>query len=890
MPKQALHSGNEVYKVRKSTSMKSSEIRQKFLNFFDSKDHKIVDSAPIVIKNDPTLMFTNAGMNQFKDIFLENESADYPRIADTQKCLRVSGKHNDLEEVGVDTYHHTMFEMLGNWSFGNYYKKEAISWAWELLTDVYGIDKDRIFVTVFAGDKQDGLEFDQEAYDIWKDLVDEDRIIGGDKKDNFWEMGDVGPCGPASEIHVDTRSDEDRKKVDGKTLVNQDHPEVIEIWNLVFMEMQRKASGELVSLSHKHIDTGMGLERLAMVLQGKQSTYDTDIFQALIGYIEKVTGKKYSGSTSKQDVAIRVMADHIRAVSFAIADGQMPSNTGAGYVLRRILRRAVRYAYSFLDVRESILQGLASTLIQEMGGFFTQLKSDRKIIEQVIHEEEESFLKTLSKGIERIDEIIEKTERREISGKVVFELYDTFGFPADLTALILAEHDKHYNHEEFIEELEAQKSRSRQDAATDKEDWVVLKKETGPTEFKGYDRTEIDVELVRYRKVSQKGKDLFQLVFDQTPFYPEGGGQVGDKGVLIQGDEKLPIINTQRENNLIVHTTKKSPEGLNREFRAIVAKEKRALTANNHSATHLLHHALRHVLGTHVEQRGSLVESDYLRFDFSHFTKVGDEEIRAIEKQVNEMIRKNINLEEFRAIPMDEAKTMGALALFGEKYGDKVRVIKFGDSIELCGGTHVQGTGQIGFFKIISEGSVAAGIRRVEAITAEAAEKFIFEQVDTLNEIKSMLKSPAKPIKSVQSLIEEQHKLSREIEALKREQSGNVKDNLIKSAELIDGVNFIAQKVDLDAGQIKDLAFQLRNEVSPLFMVLASDQNSKATLSVALSDDLSDRYNSNKIVKELASFIKGGGGGQAFFATAGGKNPAGIDEALTRARQLLSES
>jgi len=870
--------------------MKSSEIRQKFLNFFESKNHKIVDSAPIVIKNDPTLMFTNAGMNQFKDIFLENEKANYPRVADTQKCLRVSGKHNDLEEVGVDTYHHTMFEMLGNWSFGNYYKKESITWAWELLTQIYGIDKNRIYVTVFSGDKQDGLDYDQEAYEIWKDLIAEDRIIGGDKKDNFWEMGDVGPCGPASEIHVDTRSDQDREKVDGKTLVNQDHPEVIEIWNLVFMEMQRKASGELIGLSHKHIDTGMGLERLAMVLQGKQSTYDTDIFQALIKHIEEATGKKYTGGNAKQDVAIRVMSDHIRAVSFAIADGQMPSNTGAGYVLRRILRRAVRYAYSFLDAKEPVLQGLATVLIEEMGGFFTQIKSDQKIIEQVIHEEEVSFLKTLAKGIDRIEEIIAKTQGREISGKVVFELYDTFGFPADLTALILAEHQKHYNHEEFLKELEAQKNRSRQDAATDKEDWVVLKKEKGNTEFKGYDHTEMDVELVRYRKVSQKGKDLFQLVFNQTPFYPEGGGQVGDKGVLIQGNEKLPIINTQRENNLIVHTSKKSPEGLEPEFRAIVAREERKLTANNHSATHLLHHALRNVLGKHVEQRGSLVESGYLRFDFSHFTKVNDEEIREIEKQVNEMIRKNINLEEFRAIPMEEAQSMGAMALFGEKYGDEVRVIKFGDSIELCGGTHVKGTGQIGFFKIISEGSVAAGIRRVEAITANAAEKFVYEQVDTLNEIKSMLKSPAKPTKSVQALIQEQQKLSKEIESLKKEKAGGVKDNLVKSAEVINGINFIAQKVELDAAQIKDLAFQLRNELSPLFMVLASDQNSKATVSVALSDDLSDRYNSNTIVKELASFIKGGGGGQAFFATAGGKNPDGIPKALSRAKEILSES
>lgn len=870
--------------------MKTAEIRQKFLEFFESKKHTAVDSAPIVVKNDPTLMFTNAGMNQFKDIFLGNEPAVNERVVDTQKCLRVSGKHNDLEEVGVDTYHHTMFEMLGNWSFGNYYKKEAIEWAWELLTEVYKIDKSRIYVTVFEGDKDDNLEFDREAFDVWKNLIAEERIISANKKDNFWEMGDVGPCGPCSEIHVDMRSDSDREESNGRDLVNHDHPEVIEIWNLVFMELQRKADGKLVPLKNKHIDTGMGLERLAMVLQGKQSTYDTDIFVKLIDKIEKETGKKYGFKSSKSDIAIRVMADHVRAVAFAIADGQMPSNTGAGYVIRRILRRAIRYAYSFLDVREPILYKLAGELISLMGGFFTELEKNSNLIIQVVKEEEESFLKTLSRGIDLIEKIVAETPGSAISGQVVFELYDTYGFPADLTGLILSEKGKTFNEKEFETELEKQKTRSRKAAVQETGDWIILNDDQGVTNFVGYDSLQADFKILRYRKVNQKGKDLYQMVFDQTPFYPEGGGQVGDQG-FIQGDgTKIPIIGTFRENNLIIHLTNKSPEGLSEIVTGFVASDRRRLTAKNHSATHLLHHALRKVLGTHVEQKGSLVEKDYLRFDFSHFSKMSDEEIRKVEIIVNELIREDIALDERRNTPMQEAKDLGAMALFGEKYGDEVRVIKFGDSVELCGGTHVQRTGEIGFFKITSEGSVASGIRRIEAITADAAQAYLFEQIDALTEIKGLLKTPGNTVKAVKDLFENQQKLSKEIEQLHREKAGSLKEDLVNRIEKINGINFLAAQIDLDAGLIKDLAFQLRKECAPLFLVLATAEKEKATISVALSDELVNQFNAGNIVKELSKFIQGGGGGQAFFATAGGKNPAGVEKALVRAKELLSES
>jgi len=871
--------------------MKSSQIRRVFLDFFKDKNHKIVDSAPIVIKNDPTLMFTNAGMNQFKDVFLGNEETKSARIADTQKCLRVSGKHNDLEEVGVDTYHHTMFEMLGNWSFGAYYKKEAIEWAWELLTEVFGVEKDRMYVTVFEGDKKDGLEFDQEAYDYWKNLVEEDRILKGNKKDNFWEMGDVGPCGPCSEIHVDIRSDEERKLKPGSDLVNMDHPQVVEIWNLVFMELSRKADGNLIPLKDKHIDTGMGFERLAMVLQGKQSNYDTDVFTPLISFLEKETGVKYGRTDSKQDVAFRVLADHVRAVSFAIADGQMPSNTGAGYVIRRILRRAVRYAYSFLDRREPILALLAGELEQQLGEFFPELTHNHTLISQVIREEEESFLRTLAKGIDRISEIIQKTEGKEIDGETVFELYDTFGFPADLTGLILSEQGKFYDEVAFEKALERQKSRSRKDSVVAAGDWVVLS-DSPSTEFVGYDTLEDTIALVRYREVEQKGKKLFHLVFDKTPFYPEGGGQVGDKGYIESNGKRLSIDNTYRENTLIVHVSKDSPKEIGPQFEAVVASKTRKSTEKNHSATHLLHHVLRDILGTHVEQKGSLVEKNYLRFDFSHFSKMSDEQIRKVEIQVNALIRENLALGESRKVPMSKAQEMGAMALFGEKYGDEVRVIKFGDSVELCGGTHVNATGEIGFFKILSEGSVAAGIRRIEALTGEAAEGEVFSEIDELQVIKEKLKSPKSPAKAVESLLLKQAELEKEIAALKADKAQSIKSELISKAREINGVSFIAEQVDLDPSSVKDISFQLRKELSPLFLVLATAQNNKATVSVALSDELvTDRsFNSGKIVKELASFIQGGGGGQPFFATAGGKNPDGIPQALKRAEEILSVS
>jgi alanyl-tRNA synthetase len=871
--------------------MKSSQIRRVFLDFFKGKNHKIVDSAPIVIKNDPTLMFTNAGMNQFKDVFLGNEDTKSARIANTQKCLRVSGKHNDLEEVGVDTYHHTMFEMLGNWSFGAYYKKEAIEWAWELLTEVFGVEKDRMYVTVFEGDKKDGLEFDQEAYDYWKNLVEEDRILKGNKKDNFWEMGDVGPCGPCSEIHVDIRSDEERKLKLGSELVNMDHPQVVEIWNLVFMELSRKADGNLIPLKEKHIDTGMGFERLAMVLQGKQSNYDTDVFTPLISFLEKETGVKYGRTDSKQDVAFRVLADHVRAVSFAIADGQMPSNTGAGYVIRRILRRAVRYAYSFLDRREPILALLAGELEQQVGEFFPELTHNRTLISQVIREEEESFLRTLAKGIDRISEIIQKTEGKEIDGETVFELYDTFGFPADLTGLILSEQGKFYDEVAFEKALERQKSRSRKDSVVAAGDWVVLS-ESPSTEFVGYDTLEDTIELVRYREVEQKGKMQFHLVFDKTPFYPEGGGQVGDKGYIESDGKILSIDNTYRENTLIIHVSKDSPKEIGSQFEAVVVSKARKSTEKNHSATHLLHYVLRDILGTHVEQKGSLVEENYLRFDFSHFAKMSDEQVRKVEVQVNALIRENRALGESRKVPMSKAQEMGAMALFGEKYGDEVRVIKFGDSVELCGGTHVGATGEIGFFKILSEGSVAAGIRRIEALTGEAAEGEVFSAIDELQVIKEKLKAPKSPAKAVESLLLKQAELEKEIAALKADKAQSIKSELISKAREINGVSFIAEQVDLDPSSVKDISFQLRKELSPLFLVLATAQNNKATVSVALSDELvTERsFNSGKIVKELASFIQGGGGGQPFFATAGGKNPDGIPQALKRAEEILSVS
>ncbi len=870
--------------------MKSTDVRKKFLDFFAEKGHTIVPSAPMVIKDDPTLMFTNAGMNQFKDIFLGNREPENPRVADSQKCLRVSGKHNDLEEVGVDTYHHTMFEMLGNWSFGDYYKKEAIDWAWELMTEVYGIDPERLYVTVFEGDSADGLPFDREAHDLWKRHMPENRIIAAGKKDNFWEMGDTGPCGPCSEIHMDLRPDHERAKSDGRDLVNADDPRVVEIWNLVFMELHRRADGSLVPLKKQHIDTGMGFERLCMALQNKTSTYDTDIFTGLIAFLEKKSGMKYGQSSTKSDIAFRVMADHVRAIAFAIADGLMPSNTGAGYVIRRILRRAVRYAYSFLNLQSPVMHELAEVLVSEMGDYFTELKRGKDLITAVIEEEEVAFLRTLSKGMDRISGIIRDTETDKVPGRVVFELYDTYGFPADLTALILSESGKDFDRKEFEQALEEQKQRSRQAGALDSGDWKVIAGE-GTTEFVGYDRLAIEMNLLRYREVTHKGKKKYHLVFDRTPFYPEGGGQVGDRGVVKSPRGVLPIENTFRENTLIIHQTTVSPEGLGGEFEGAVDGEKRMDTARNHTATHLLHHALRTLLGTHVEQKGSLVDDAHLRFDFSHFAKVEPGDLRRLEEMVNADIRTNKMRDEKRDVPAAEALESGAIALFGEKYGDSVRVIRFGESIELCGGTHVEATGEIGFFKITAEGSVAAGIRRIEAITGRAAEKFIYDQLDTLDEIGKKLKSPGAPLAAIESLRTEVATLTKTVEQLNREKAAAVKKGLIEMAENIGGTNFIAAKVDLHPGAVKDLAFQLRAELSPLFLVLATAENDKATISVALSDELvtSKRLNANPIVKELSAFIRGGGGGQPFFATAGGKHPEGIEPALQRARELLVE-
>ncbi len=877
--------------------MKAKQIRQTFLDFFESKKHKIVPSAPMVVKNDPTLMFNNAGMNQFKDIFLGNVEAKDKRVANSQKCLRVSGKHNDLEEVGVDTYHHTMFEMLGNWSFGDYFKKEAIEWAWELLTEVYKIDKDRLYVTVFEGDKEDGLELDEEATEIWSKLVPKERIIPSNKKDNFWEMGDTGPCGPCSEIHVDLRDDAEREKIDGLTLVNQDHPQVIEIWNLVFMQYMRMADGSLVPLKDKHIDTGMGFERLAMTLQGKTSNYDTDIFQPIIKEIEQISGEKYltneelKGDDTPVNIAMRVIADHLRTIAFSIADGQLPSNTGAGYVIRRILRRAVRYGYQTLDLKEPFIYKLVPVLVAEMGDAFPELKKQQDLIEKVIKEEEQSFLRTLEQGIKRLDTVCDKLKsegKKQISGEMVFELYDTFGFPVDLTALIAQEKGLSIDEEGFQKELEKQKTRSRKASETESGDWVVLR-EDDEEEFIGYDFTESPVHIVRYREIKAKNKTVYQLVLNHTPFYPEGGGQVGDTGLLVGEDEKIAIIDTKKENNLIVHFAKELPKNPNAEFKAVVDVEKRKRTANNHSATHLLHEALRKVLGEHVEQKGSLVNDKYLRFDFSHFGKVNDEELQEVERLVNHKIREAIALNEKRNVPIEEAEKMGAMMLFGEKYGDVVRVIQFGTSVELCGGIHVSNTAQIGQFKIVSESSIASGVRRIEAITGEEADKFIREQLNVVKELKTILKNPKSLVQSVESLLEQNNQLSKEIELLKAEKAKAMKGELKNKITQVNGVSFLAEKVALDTKQIKDLSFQLKGEIDDLFMVLGSTEGGKTTLSVAVSDKLIKEkgLHAGNIVRELAKEINGGGGGQPMFATAGGKNPNGIDGALEKAKRVI---
>jgi|LGVF01.1.fsa_nt_gb alanyl-tRNA synthetase len=867
--------------------MKAQEIRKTFLDFFQKKEHEIVSSAPLVVKDDPTLMFINAGMNQFKDLFLGHGTPTSKRIADTQKCLRVSGKHNDLEEVGVDTYHHTLFEMLGNWSFGDYFKKEAIEWAWELLTEVYKIDKNNLYVSVFEGAKEEGLEFDQEAYDLWAKLVPKDRIINGNKKDNFWEMGAQGPCGPCSEIHVDIRSEEEKAKIPGKDLVNQDHPQVIEIWNLVFMQFNRKADGSLEDLPSQHVDTGMGFERLAMVIQGKKSNYDTDIFTPIINVIDEFTKFQF-GDSEETDIAMRVIADHIRAVSFAIADGQLPSNNGAGYVIRRILRRAIRYGFSTLDIKKPFMHKLVDILVIEMGDYFPELINQKSIIRNVIKEEEISFLRTLELGLKRIDQIVKEISTDIVDGAKVFELYDTYGFPIDLTALILKENNLNLDIEGFNKEMEKQKSRSRAASQIDTEDWVIINDDE-QTEFVGFDSLEAVVTISKYRKVKSKKDSFYQIVLNKTPFYPEGGGQVGDKGVLDLGKKTIYIENTKKENNLIVHYTKELPKNIEGKFIARVSKDIREQTTANHSATHLLHHILRKVLGNHVEQKGSYVTPNSLRFDFSHYSKLTEDEIADIEKQVHNIIQARIPLIEKRDVSSESAIKDGAIALFGEKYGDKVRTIRFGDSIELCGGTHVNNTSQIWTLKILSETAIASGIRRIEAVTSIRAREHYRSQIMLLEDIKSSLKSKSDPVKSIINLQDENSKLKKQIEELVKDKTKSLKQNLKSSISEINGVKFIAAKVDLDAGAIKTLAFELNGEEDNLLQVYGADVNGKAILTIMISKSLAEEkgLNAGQMVRELGKEIQGGGGGQAFFATAGGKNPAGIESALEKAKDYI---
>lgn len=944
--------------------MTSAEIRQQFLDFFASKGHTIVPSAPIVVKNDPTLMFTNAGMNQFKDWFLGNEKPKYPRVADTQKCLRVSGKHNDLEEVGVDTYHHTMFEMLGNWSFGDYFKKEAIEWAWELLTNVYKLPSDRLYVTVFEGDKKENLAFDQEAFDNWKKWIAEDRILNGNKKDNFWEMGDTGPCGPCTEIHIDLRPDAERAKVDGKTLVNNDHPQVIEIWNNVFMEFNRKADGSLEKLPAQHVDTGMGFERLVRAIEGKSSNYDTDVFVPTIKFIEEHSKKTYAFSDSKQDIAMRVLADHIRAICFTIADGQLPSNNGAGYVIRRILRRAVRYQYQFLDIKEPFLCKLAEIIADNFKNVFPELHAQKDFVVKVIREEEQSFLKTLESGIQEINAIASAAEslrkqltekltpalefqrslaaqsekiqqalkpytdsikkiyeiqqsinqvqssaeltnqiksiQPQISGSAAFKLQDTFGFPFDLTTLLAKEHNLSVDEKAYNEELQQQKDRSRKATLLTSDDWVIVHNSTAPTEFVGYDEMYLEeVRVLKYRKVSNKGKEEWQIVLDRTPFYPEGGGQVGDTGNLYKGiyDEKnnsykeqnIVVLDTKKENNLIIHIADQKPEY--NSYTASIDMAKRIYTERNHSATHLLHSALREVLGTHVQQKGSLVNSDYLRFDFAHFSAMTSDEIQTVERIVNMKIREAVALDEKRSIPIREAEEMGATMLFGEKYGDRVRVITFDPkySMELCGGTHVRNTANLGYFKIVSESAVAAGVRRIEAITGDNFENYQNEMEAQLKGVKDLLKTKD-VVKSVEQLLTEKAELLKKLEAMEGEKTVALKNELKAKVSPKSGVQVLVQQVEIaNADQLKNLSFQLKNEIENLFCVLGCVINEKPMLSVIMSDNLVKEKNlhAGNIVKELAKEIQGGGGGQPFYATAGGNNAGGLTAALQKAANLI---
>ena len=868
--------------------MKSLEVRKKFLKFFASKKHTVVTSAPMVIKNDPTLMFTNAGMNPFKENFLGNATPTSKRVTNTQKCLRVSGKHNDLEEVGIDTYHHTFFEMLGNWSFGDYFKKEAIEWAWELLTKVYEIDPNKLYVTIFEGSPEEGIEKDNEAYKFWKAILPEERILLGNKKDNFWEMGDQGPCGPCSEIHVDVRTEEEKVKVSGADLVNQDHPQVIEVWNLVFIEFNRKANGSLEKLPEKHIDTGMGFERLCMVLQNTTSNYDTDVFTPLIREIEALTNSSY-GKKLETDRAIRVIADHVRTVYFAIADGQLPSNNGAGYVIRRILRRAIRYGFTFLNQKEAFIHRLVNTLSEQMGEAFPELKREQQLAFNVIREEENSFLKTLDQGLVLLESIMTNSKTKNIEGSKIFELYDTFGFPFDLTALIANE--KGYNVDEvgFQKAMEVQKTRSRVAAASKAGDWIVLQ-EDDVEEFVGYDYLNIKVKITRYRKMtSAKEGDFYQLVFNLTPFYPEGGGQVGDKGYLeASNGDIVYVLDTKKENNLIVHQTKSIPRKLDVTFTAVVDAKQRQRSSSNHTATHLMHQALRSILGTHVEQKGSMVHSGVFRFDFSHFVKLTSEEIKAVEQYVNARIQEGIPLEEGRNTPYEKAIKDGAMALFGEKYGDTVRTIRFGQSIELCGGTHVANTSDIWHFKITSESAVASGIRRIEAITGYAAKNYFEEQTSLLENVNQLLKQAQDPVKAIQSLQSENAALKKELNVLSKLKSQVLKEEILKEVKTINGIQFCALEVDLDSQGMKDLSFEIGSQLEYAILVLGSIKSGKPLLSCYVSKSLVSEKDKDAaaIIRNLGKYIQGGGGGQAFFATAGGKKSEGMKDALTAAESV----
>ena len=868
--------------------MESNKIRQAFLDFFASKGHAIVPSAPMVVKNDPTLMFTNAGMNQFKDIFLGNAPRKYPRAADTQKCLRVSGKHNDLEEVGHDTYHHTMFEMLGNWSYGDYFKKEAIAWAWELLHDVYRLPAERMYATVFEGSEEDGVPFDQEAYDYWRQFLPEDHIIRGNKHDNFWEMGETGPCGPCSEIHFDLRDEAEIAAKPGREMVNAGHPQVIEIWNLVFMQFNRKANGSLEPLPARNVDTGMGFERLCMILQGKKSNYDTDVFQPTIQRISALSGKRY-GENEQCDVAMRVMADHLRAIAFSIADGQLPSNVKAGYVIRRILRRAVRYGYTYLGFTEPTLCKLVAGLVEQMGGQFPELKAQQALIEKVIEEEESSFLRTLATGINLLDGVIARVKAEgisRISGKDAFVLYDTFGFPIDLTELIAREQGVEVDLEDFDKELQAQKARSRNAAAVDTDDWVELfpLKENI---FTGYDTLVEQVRIARYRRVTSKGRTTYQLVFDRTPFYGNSGGQIGDVGYIQSGDEQVAIVDTEKENGLIIHIVEHLPSDPSAEFTAVVDAEKRQNAANNHTATHLLHAALREVLGKHVEQKGSMVTPEALRFDFSHFQKVTPEELRRVEQLVNRSVRANYPLEENRNATKEEAERCGAMMLFGEKYGDRVRMVKFGPSVELCGGTHTSATGNIGVFKIVNESAISAGVRRIEAVTGEAAERLFYAAEDTLRTVGEQLHN-SQVLQAVRKMVESNEALSKEVETMRREQVSQWAEKVLASTPERDGVQLIDVQLERPADFVKDLAYAMRQRAPKLVFVVGTVAGGKPTLTVMLGEEIAARgVNAGAVVREAAKLMQGGGGGQPFFATAGGKNPDGLQAAMDKAVELI---